>query len=317
MKYGKPVLENNPYIDEFLVHDEKILNVDLDKHWERLAKKYDRFINLSESIEKTLLKQEGGPEFTWSHMRRHAECNVNYYDRTLELGGYPNVKGLNGELFFTQEEEHWASNIMNQNPGKFTILWSLSGSSFHKTYPFSETVAKEFLDTHPDSVIYTIGGNVEGVLEWEHNRTIRRCGAWSIRKSLIMTKYADLVIGPETGVLNAAGCFDTPKILFLSHSSRENLSKHWNNCEAIVPFVMDAPCHPCHQLHYTLLSCPQREIGTVFNMKTKKHENITAPVCVASIPPDRVLAMLNKAHDKWIGGKNGALHREGNAAILC
>lgn len=317
MKYGRPIFDNNPYIDEFLVHDEKILNNDLDKYWAKLAKKYDRFINLSESIEKTLLKQEGSPEFDWSHERRHGECNVNYYDRTLELGGYGHIKGQNGELFFSKDEENWGLSMRNHPKDTFKILWSLSGSSFHKTYPMSEAVATEFLDTCEDAMIYTVGGNVEGVLEWDHRRTMRRCGEWNIRKSLIMTKYADLVIGPETGVLNAAGCFDTPKILFLSHSSRENLSKYWKNCDVISPFVLDAPCHPCHQLHYTLKSCPQRAIGSILNVKTNTQEVVTAPACVATISQERVLEALLRAYQQWKEKQDGSLRGEVSPAVLC
>ena len=63
------------------------------------------------------------------------------------------------------------------------------------------------------------------MLEWEGTNMKHYSGTWGIRKSLLWTKYADLVIGTETGILNGAGCFDTPKIVMLSHSTEENLSK--------------------------------------------------------------------------------------------
>jgi len=96
-----------------------------------------------------------------------------------------------------------------KHKGKFLILWSLSGSSGHKTYPFTEFVAKGFLDKHPDAMILTVGETLCELLEWSHPQTKCYSGKWPIRKSLIMAKYADLIIAPETGIANAAGCFDS------------------------------------------------------------------------------------------------------------
>jgi hypothetical protein len=61
-----------------------------------------------------------------------------------------------------------------------------------------------------------------------------------------LTKFADLVIGPETALLNAAGCFDTPKITLLTHSSRENLCSTWKNDYSLQAGCW---CSPCHYLH--------------------------------------------------------------------
>ena len=73
---------------------------------------------------------------------------------------------------------------------------------------------------------------------------------------MVMTKYADLVVGPETGILNAAGCFPTPKITLLSHSRHENLCKYWENDYCLAP--EGAFCHPCHVLHYTHAPSPNK-----------------------------------------------------------
>jgi len=61
---------------------------------------------------------------------------------------------------------------------------------------------------------------------------------------------ADLIIGTETGLLNAAGFMDTPKIITLSHSSPEMLTKHWKNTIALQqPKGVGCPKSPCRQLH--------------------------------------------------------------------
>ena len=278
------VLKNNPHVDEIIEHvRDSIPQERLGEYWDAMAKGYDKFINLSESIEGALLKVEGRKEFDWPPSQRHAECDVNYYDRTLELGGYGEAKGLNGELYFSNSEERTARAYKKKHRKKFVILWSLSGSSYHKTYPFTEFVAKAFLERHPDAMVLTVGDSLCELLEWSHPRTKCYSGKWAIRKSLAMTKYADLVVGTETGILNAAGCFDTPKIVMLSHSSHENLSKHWKNC---YPVHAKVPCYPCHQLHYSLESC-------------NINKSLKSPVCMAKLEPSKILDAMDDAYTKW------------------
>jgi hypothetical protein len=49
-----------------------------------------------------------------------------------------------------------------------------------------------------------------------------------------------------------ASC-DVPKVVFLSHSSAENLTKYWRNTVAIEPTGIK--CHPCHRLHNAFEFC--------------------------------------------------------------
>jgi ADP-heptose:LPS heptosyltransferase len=67
---------------------------------------------------------------------------------------------------------------------------------------------------------------------------------------MAFAEVADLVIGTETGLLNAAGHMDTPKIITLSHSSQEMLTKHWVNVVQLEqPQGVGCSKHPCRQLH--------------------------------------------------------------------
>lgn len=282
-KYSENVLRHNPYIDKFLLHDESIPNEKLDEHWAAIGTGYDRIINLSESIERGLLAVEGRPEFVLPHEERHSLYNHNYYDRTLEIGGYKE-RGLNGELYFSPAEETWFADFRKKLIGKYKVLWSLSGSSHHKVYPYAEYVGRAFLNKHPDAVIITVGDDVCKLLEWDHPRTIKKSGEWPIRKSFLMTKYADLVVSSESAIANAAGCFDVPKIIFLSHSSEENLTKYWKNCTTLTGQV---PCHPCHQIHYTEESCPCD--GSV----------VKGPVCMSELMPGTVMEAMEKEYQKW------------------
>lgn len=281
-KYSKAVLKHNPYIDEFVIHDDSVPMDKLDAHLEDLARGYDRHINLTASIENGLLVTQAQEEFDWDKARRHEKCNRNYYDEMLVLGGV-DERGLNGELYFCPVEKMRAREEIKKYKNKFVVLWSLSGSSYHKSWPMAENAARAFLDANEDVVIITVGDDVCRLLEWEHPRTIQRSGKWQLRKSLAMTKYVDLVVGTETGILNAAGCFSTPKVILLSHSSKENLSKHWRNCTSIEP---DVECHPCHKLHFSLGTC-------VLDKDTK------TPVCMASVAPATVLNAMENYYEQW------------------
>lgn len=286
-KRGESVIKHDPNIDKIIIHDEKIPNEKLGEHWAELGKGYDRVINLSESIEKGLLAVEGSPEFHWPHLKRHTHYNVNYYDRTLELGGYGHIKGLNGELHFSPAEERIIADVRKKYIGKFKVLWSLSGSAQHKTFPYSPYAANAFLNKHPNAVIITVGDDICRIIEWDHPRVVKRSGQWSIRKSMLMTKYADLVISAETGIANAAGCYDTPKIILLSHSSEENLTKYWKNC---INIKAEVPCQPCHQIHYSEESCP-------INGQTVK-----GPVCMTELMPGTLMEAMNTVYERWANG---------------
>lgn len=283
-KWGMEVARHNPYISRFSLHDASIPPDErLTAYFEELGRGYDKVINLCESIEGSLAKVSWREDFHWSKEKRHEECNKNFYDYALELSGYPDKKGYNGELYFSRMEEQTAKDIRKKHKGKFLILWSLSGSSPHKSYPFAEYVAKALLNKYDDIQILTIGDSACGLIDWQHPRTKNYSGIWPIRKSLIMTKYADLVVGPDTGVMHASGCYDTPKILLLSSNTEENLSKYWKNCTNLVPPV---DCHPCHRLHYGMEYCP-------------KDEQLGTPICMSKLKAIDVFNAIEGQYLEW------------------
>jgi len=286
---AQSVLRHNPHIDKFLIQqDNEIPNEQLGEYWKNLSKGYDKVVNLSGSVEDGLLKVEGKTEYRWLHEVRHERCNKNYYDQQFAIAGFPEITGRNGELFFTSLE-HQLAKAFIRKPKKakqFVVMWSLAGSSFHKNYPYTQIVCDWLLRTYNDIVFITVGDSVSVMLEWEHPRVKCRSDKWSIRQSMLMTKYVDLVVGAETGILNAAGCYDTPKIVLLSHSSEENLSKYWKNCTSLHAPESDVPCHPCHQLHYTLESCPL-------------HEKLRTPLCMSELKYEVVKNEIERHYKEW------------------
>jgi len=290
--YSAQVLRNNPNIDEFLIQEkEAIPNADLGPYWKTISKGFDRVINLSQSVERSLLKAEGTEEYKWTLAKRRKECNVNYQDRTMECAGYPNLKGQRGELYFTDTEESLAKVLRATVKDRFLVLWALSGSSFHKIYPWATYVCGEMNKNFNDICVITVGDYLCKIIEWQMTNTVNRSGVWTIRQSMAIAKYADLVIGPETGVLNAASCYDVPKIVFLSHSSEENLTKYWTNCTSL--FSKECRCYPCHRLMYTNC-CPQGP---------KK----VAAKCSETIDPQTVYDAIMKYYKPWKKAKEKKL----------
>jgi ADP-heptose:LPS heptosyltransferase/ubiquinone/menaquinone biosynthesis C-methylase UbiE len=286
-EYSAQVLRECPYIDEFIIHHTTldIPHNELTNYWEVISESFDKVVNLTQSIEGALVKCEGSDEYEWSHEKRHKECNINYQDRTMECAGYSDMKGQLPEMHFTDIEEHLAKNFTNHHRDKFTIIWGMSGSAYHKTYPWSEYVAQEFCTSHQKDVeIITVGDEGCRILEWQNPLTINKCGMWTVRQAFIMTKYADLVIGPDTGLLNAASCFETPKIVFMRAGSEENLTKYWKN---VTPLSADdCECHPCHKLIYSN-SCPKGHIQGI------------APKCMEHIRPEKVIDVIEDYYQQW------------------
>jgi len=287
--YSAQVLKENPNIDEFLIQAKDVIpNEELGDYWNYIGKDFDRIINLSGTVEDKLLKVQGKSGFDWSHRKRRKECNKNYVDYTMEVAGYPELKGEKTELFFTEQEKNLAKVFLDNHKDRFLIIWAMSGSSMHKVYPWSEYVAGSIYQKYGnETLIVTVGDDFSRMLEWNLPNTLPRCGIFTVRQSMLMTKHADLVIGPETGIMNAAGCYNTPKIIFLSHSSEENLTKHWKNVTPLHP--EDCRCHPCHKLIY-VDTCPSGKVGG-------------RPKCAENIKPETVFKAIEHYFKEWKNGK--------------
>lgn len=285
--YCAEILKYNPYVDNIILQETDVIpNQDLGGYWHEWMQDYDKYISLSESLEGRLLRVEGRPNFYTSKAHRHETCNINYFDYTMERGGYPDRKGLRGELYFSKDEEKDCATFMRAHKDKFVILWALKGSSHHKIYPLLEPLLKSWLPLNPNVLVVFAGGENEKQYQFEHPQTICMAGQVPLRNVLCMTKHVDLVIGPETSITNAAGCFSTPKITFLTHSTHENLCKYWENDYCLEP--ENIACYPCHQLHYSLESCPTSNL-TLDPTKPP----LRLPACsVTGVLPNRLAAQI-------------------------
>lgn len=254
---GSDVIMHDPNIDQILLQDrDQVPNGNLGEFWAYIAKKYDRFVNLSESVEGVFLAQPDTRNHRWSHAMRQKYMNVNYVEFQHELAGIPYTKPCS-RFYATADEKTWARKE-RAKMGDLVIMWSLAGSSVHKAWPYVDQVIARILIEYKNATVIMVGDTMSEMLEkgWENEKRVwKRSGKWTIRESLAMLAECDVVVGPETGVLNAAAMMPMKKVCLLSHSSVENLTRDWVNTVSL--FSADTPCYPCHMMHYNWKHCPQ------------------------------------------------------------
>lgn len=278
--HGYPVIQHDPHVDRFIIQGrDEVPPAILGEFWDYERKKYDKWVNLSESVEGTLLAAPGSSRFNWPNEVRAKYCDVNYIEFTHELAGVP--PPYRPKFYATESEKAWAKEKA-RSYGKRNILWSLSGSSVHKTWPHLDSIIATLMLGYRDVHVVLVGDEVSQVLEagWGKEKRVHcRSGEWSIRQSMAFAEVSDLIIGTETGLLNAAGFLEVPKIVTLSHSSEEMLTKYWKNTIALKQ-PRGCPKHPCRQLHMDWSDCNKHESGTA--------------LCQFSIGPDQMMEAIIK-----------------------
>lgn len=103
---------------------------------------------------------------------------------------------------------------------------------------------------------------------------------------MTFARVADLVVGSETGVMNAVAFLNVPKIVTLSHSSHENLTRDWVNCSALTP--VNTPCYPCHRMQY----------GFEFCHKGFRGGEVVGSLCQVNISVDQMIRAVEKIFNK-------------------
>ncbi len=297
---GYEILKHDPHIDEWRIQDDdQVPNNELANYWHVQKRLFDKWIQLSESVEGSMLAFPGRANHGWPQAVRHQMMNRNYLEWTAELAELPyrseakfypssdEVKKAAGFLAGIKNELAGPLKMMERAPDRFNILWCLSGSSTHKFYPHQDGVILNILKAMPMATVIFSGDLACQLLErgWEQQPRVRRTsGEMSIRDTLTLAQHVDCVVGPETGVLNAVAFEPIAKVVFLSHSSAENLTKHWVNTATMEP--ENTACYPCHRLHFGMEFCSEdKESG--------------AAMCQKNIAPARVFNAIAQAYMAW------------------
>lgn len=280
---GSDVITEDPNIDKLVLFDvNQVPNQNLGDFWDVQKKKFDKFVNLCESVEGTFLSLPNRTQHFWPPALRHKLMNFNYLQHHHELAGVPHDPQI--KFFPTIEERRWAEDTRHKMRADLVVMWSLAGSSVHKTWSGLDNVLASIMLLHPNVHVVLVGGADCVILEagWEKEPRIHTfSGKWKMRQTMAFLEQCDLIIGPETGVLNAASCMDVSKICILSHSSYENLTRDWKNTIAIASENTTCPgrganeAPACHQLHYVWSLCKKdEETGTAQCQKDITSEEV-------------------------------------------
>lgn len=317
---GEDVVKHDPNIDAFLIQDtDQVPNTWLCEHFHVWAKKFNRFVNLCESVEGNLLPLPGSSRFGWPDAMRQKYLNVNYLEFTHELAGLDFKPAP--RFFATEAERERVANFRRGLGDAYVVMWCLAGSSAHKTYPHTDQAVATLMLKHPNIRVIFVGDDACRILEgqWEgEDRVARLSGKIGVRETLALACHGvDCVVGPETGVLNAVSHLKLPKVVMLSHSSVKNLTKHWVNTVSLSAGPLEAPCFPCHRLHHDRTFCPSFKIPVeqltaelaamdeqdraLFDEHTEGGKFDTgAALCAHGIPAQRVVAAVMAAQPKRI-----------------
>jgi ADP-heptose:LPS heptosyltransferase len=208
----------------------------------------------------------------------------------MALGGYPWEIGKCGELYISPEERQAALKLLKDYGVSLTehqiVLWGLNGSSFHKVYPFAELAIDDLCAANPNLRVLLMGNHTAKEMQFDHPQVIKLAGVISLRMMFALIELAKVVVGPESALVNSAACFEkVGKVVFLSHSTAFNLTNYWSNCIALSPNVA---CHPCHQLHHNLDSCPLVDVKTPTGTMIAQ-----VPICTVGIEIADVVAAVN------------------------
>jgi ADP-heptose:LPS heptosyltransferase len=266
---GMEVLKNNPHISKLIQHKEDTPNDKVEDNIQWLKKKYncEKVLDFNESIEVALSQHPRSPNYKLPKHERLARFNRNFYEYAFE-----HVKldwagvDLTPELFFEKHELEKAKSYLRE--GKRNILLGISGSGNNKCWPWGQDFSYRLVKEVPEAHIITIGDEKCRLIEPEGEHITNLCGKISMRESMALTSVVDLVIAPDTGIIHAAGCFETPKICLLGHNTKECITKYFKNDYSIEADPKLASCAPCLFLIYDMkLQCPLAENGGSYCME--------------------------------------------------
>lgn len=262
--------------------------------------KPDKELSLNGTLEVNCIAENGHQGWDWPLAARRAHYgDKNFYEETFKRAGihFPETLDTEG-LYFAPEQIEWANKWAEGNKGKFTVIIPVAGTTMHKTFHNYEQIIWAVLNTDLNAQIYVAGDTALAKKVIKHKRVFDMCSDVNIKQSILMTKHADFVIGPETSLLVAAGMWGTPKAMLATTSGVSQMVKYHRN-----DYSMQSPiyCSPCHRAVYKEDDCQTR-------VYSEKGEFLT-PVCAKMFNLENLQGILFNVYNKW-KSKNEALARD-------
>jgi ADP-heptose:LPS heptosyltransferase/predicted SAM-dependent methyltransferase len=254
---GETMLRHDPNVDRLVVQPTDVFNFGdgstsmmQTAYWLHLERKHDHFINLIGAVERRLLPAPYDPDFYLPDHQRRRTMGRNYIESLHEWAGVPFDPATVRQLFHpTAEEMAWAAAERAKLAGP-VVLINPGGSSAPKWWPYAQECADAL---SAEGINALIVGDLRQA-PFKARGKVQIIGTqWPIRKLLAFAQLADVVIGTESVLVNAVAHTDVYKIVLLSHSTHENLTRDWFSTLAIEP--QGLKCYPCHRIHGDWSSC--------------------------------------------------------------
>jgi ADP-heptose:LPS heptosyltransferase len=252
---GAEILRHDPNIDRLVMLPDGVLTDDeLLEFWVHEAAKTDRWINLVGSVEQRLLFHPNSNEFFLSHSLRHRFANQNYLEMVHDYADLPH--DFRQKYYPSAAEMEWARTTRASLPHGPLVVLNACGSGPAKTWPHAQEFMRLMVEA---GVVVVLLGDTRDLKLEEIPPSESGGGAfivgteWPVRGALAFAQLADAVVATESLISNAVAFEPMLKVMLLSHSSNENLTKHWINTAAIE--ASGVLCHPCHRIHASLAFC--------------------------------------------------------------
>lgn len=241
---GGAVLKHDPNIDDLVVFSDTVIpHNESVAFWCHQAKGHAKFFNLIGSVENRLLPHETSYEFFLPQTVRHRIMNQNYLEMVHAYSDLP-PENFKQRYYPSAAEAEWARKIRAQLPGPVVVI-NPAGSGPVKYWPHTQRL----MELLAERKIYSVAlGDIrdESVVGVEPYGIFAGM-EWPVRHALAYALQADAVVATESLIANAVAFEPMLKVITLSHSSVENLTKHWINTASAEPKAV--PCYPCHRVH--------------------------------------------------------------------
>lgn len=249
--------------------------------------KPDRVIDLSFSHESKTIASNHQKEFSMPVADRQAIYgNKDYYEAVFKHVGIDMPDDLKLDTMYYSESQHgFGERWRKLHTSDFLVMIPLLGSCMQKVYLEADAAAQHIVDKYHNAHVYLMGE--EGILEVkpEHERIHDITGRLSIKQSMLMLKYADYVIGPETGLLVAAGMWGTPKTMLCNTINVKQCNgRHENDYSLQSSWV----CSPCHKGIYVEADCDDVAYA----------DDTPYSACVGGYKQEDIYAIIDEVYNK-------------------
>lgn len=249
---GAEVLRHDPNIDKLYKFESRVPIEQLGDlmHW--VDNKYKHHRILVECVEGTLLPSPQKIQYHFPQALRHKLMDYNYLEVHHMQGQVPMKPQVR---FYPNELEMETANAFRATLTPYIVCIVPNGSSVSKMWPYANDLVKKLLEDENVSVVML--GDERGQKFDGHPRFHQIGMKWNIRACMTFVQLANVVVGQETGLLNCVSCHpEIRKVVLLTHSTKENLTRDWPNTATMIG---KAPCFPCHRLHYDWSFCKKDE----------------------------------------------------------